>query len=622
MAAEDQVPAGMTDLVALMYRADWTTLSLTGEVAEFHDFGAAIRMHEPPRPPWMRADRPAHPAGQGKGPSHPGGWPADGDEDGEDDEPDSEEELPGTTELTHRVLLRPGGRFRNQTRSAGGGLSVTTSDGNVSWESYEAGPDDDDPPEDGDDEPPSLSPAQPPLDLLLCPAWLPARFRLEQAGSEVVAGRRALRVIGTRRPVIGRRSRSGSSRTRPAHRSSSELPDRLDRADVLIDADLGILLRAELLHSGQTITRLEVTTLVTDPPAVDDTDVFTPPADPVQDRPRSTSGPGQDLGQLKTAADLGASAMSFMIRHAPRREPPAGSRPDPADTPALAGGPWPGQPGPDEPVSSRVLGLLYAAGLSRADFDAELRTWADSAVGAETFRYVTRNTRLSGVTRLGDALGDLATTWQRREALRIGLPNRFRIDYIDGGMKQQRASAEATDGSQRWRVFPGHTSIGPAQPLPARIARLVDPAWLLDWRLTGGAEVIEGGRRGIRIRIGERWHAGERAALPAPVDAVIDAELGVLLRLTEEQSGRPAKQLVLAGLAVREPRGASSFRIEVPAGTRVVQDSGGLIAELDIPAPVQTAVQLAGKAVGTAVRVGRFLDSMRKQADGNRGDRG
>jgi hypothetical protein len=228
---------------------------------------------------------------------------------------------------------------------------------------------------------------------------------------------------------------------------------------------------------------------------------------------------------------------------------------------------------------------------------------------------------MAGVRRLGAALGELAATWQLREAIRVVLPDRFRVDYIDGGLKRRTVTSEATDGSQRWRVSPGQIAVGPARPLPEPLARLADPSWLLDWRLTGGAEVTEGGRRGIRIRIGERWPVSQAPPRTVPVDAVIDAELGILLRLSQEQDGRPARQQVLTKVAVLEHPDTAGFRIQIPAGTRVIHDSGGLADELNIPAPVQAAVHVAGKAIGTAARVGGFLDSMRRQAKDKRDPR-
>lgn len=598
-------------MVVLMYRADWTTLSLIAEVREFEDYSARSRMREPSRPPWAPRPGPGHRAGPDRASAHRVRWPAGDEEDEDDDEP---EELSTVHEGICHLLLAPGGRFRLETNADRAYGSASMSDGRVTWILGEE--EDEDLDEDQDEDAdaasagPSVKPAEQPCAELLCPAWLPAGYRLEMAGSAVIAGRRAQRVIGTRRPVGRWPARPGQSSTlRPLHRSAFDRLGQFDRVDALIDAELGILLRSELIHKGQVVSRREITSLTLDPPEAADTEQFIAPEGATDSGHHwQFSGPGWE--RLKTATSLGASAMSFAVRHAPNREPPAGSTPSPADTPAAGGGEWTGQPGPGEPVSAHILVLLYEAGLRHSEFDAELRTWADAAASTDAFRRLTRQTTLSGVSQLGEALNDRATTWQSREALRIGLPNRFRIDYIDGGMKQRKATTQATDGLQRWRVFPGYMTVGPARSLPEPIALLADPSWLLDWQLTGGAEVHEGGRRAFRVRIGQRSQTDDPARLSSPVDAIIDAELGILLRLTREQAGRPAKQQTLSEVIVRATRAPAEFRIEIPAGTRVIQDSGGLTDEM--PAPVQTAAHLAGKAFSAAFKVGGFLDSLRK----------
>jgi hypothetical protein len=615
MTVDARVQADMQDLVALLYQADWTKLCLTAELTEFTDHRAHLRMQEAHRPPWV--PRPGQQPGAGPGRTARGsGRPADVDDDEEDDEADPDE-LPTTREESRRLLLAPGRRFRLETRSGRGFTTVVISDGQVTCDSYHDASDSDrgrdGDGDEGGDALPKLSPAGPPCAELLCPAWLPATFTIELAGSAVVARRRAHRVIGRERPVGRGHALPGRSDPQPAHRRTSLGADLgfAGRIDALVDSELGILLRCERTHGGQVVSRQEITSITLDPPEADEAQRFTVPAGAgPSSRQWPFSGPGWD--RAKTAANLGATALSFAIRHARHQEPPAGSRPGPASTPAGTSSDWPGQ---EEPVREQVLGLIYAAGLRPIGFDAELRTWADTGTAAEAFRRATRNTTLSGVSQLAEALSERATTWQSRETIRIGLPNRYRIDHIDGGMKPRASTTVATDGTQRWRVFPGHVTVGPARPLPSRIARLADPAWLLDWRLTGGTEVVQEGRRGLRIRIGQRWDVADAEAQgPIPVEAVIDAELGILLQLTQEQGGRPSMQQTLSAFVVREQRDAAAFSFEVPPGTWVVPGTGSWADEAEMPAAVQTAVNLAGKAVSGAAKVGSFLESLRQSA--------
>jgi hypothetical protein len=581
----------IAELVELMYRADWTSLSAAVDVTEFEDYEVRHRIAESRRPSWAPPPGPAASRHAGRAPG--GRWAAAAEEDDEDDQ--DPEHADGTDEpfarpardTSYRLVIAPNGRFR-----------YVRDDDSV-WET-----------------------GSPRCAELLCPAWLPATFELELAGPGFIAGRRAYRVIGRPRPASRGRARRGRSALRPAVRHSISALESVDRIDAYVDVELGILLRSERLFRGQVVGRCELTSLTLDPPA--DPRTAGGPDEGATSGDSATadesgeagsgeptlSGPGWE--RLKATANAGAAAMGFAIRHAPHRDSPAGSHPG---TPPSRDASWPGPPGPDEPVSQQIVALLYEAGLRPTAFDAELLTWADAATAAAAFRHMTRDANLSGVNRLADAVTERATTWQGRESVRIGLPNRYRIDYIDGGKANRKSSIEACDGEQRWRVFPGHVTVGPALPMPPAIARLADPSWLLEWRLTGGAHVTEGGRAGFLIRVARRSPSADATSQPSvPAEAVVDAELGILLRLSQEQGGRPSMQQSFADLTPRPQSEPDDYRVRIPAGTRVVQDSGTVLDEVELSAPVQTAVQLAVKGLGTAARVGGFLQSLRQQA--------
>jgi hypothetical protein len=607
MAGDDRVSASVLDLVELLCRADWTSLSLAADLTEFEDLEVRHRIAASRRPSWApsvtKGTAGRNPAGSARSRPHEEHREAaaDADEDGEDD---GGLDRPVVRERTCRLLIEPGGRYRQtrfSERPAAGYADAGGSPGD----------------DEGQDGSEGWSQAGVPCDELLCPAWLAAGFELELAGSVIVAGRRAHRVLGRPRPVVrrGGRVRPGRQLLRPDHRHFSSRYDQIDRIDAVVDAELGILLRAGQLYRGQVVSRHEFTSITLGAaapgPAAPDGDTS---EDSGLDTGNLFSGPGWD--RAKTAANASATALTFAIRHAPHKQPPAGAQAG-SPPPSYPGGShdtgWPGSPGPEEPVSTEIIALLYQAGLRRTGFDAELRTWADTAPAAETLRQVSQRTTLSGVQQLAEAVAERATTWQSRESISVGLPDRYRIDYIDGGLKRRKSIGEVSDGTQRWRIFPDHVTVGKALPMPAAIARLADPSWLLDWGLTGGLEVLESGRRGYQIRVRERFQpGGEPSPREAPVDAVVDAELGVLLRLTLEQAGRPSRQQVLAGLSVRQPE-SRDYRLTILPGTRVRQDSGTVLDEAELPAPVQTAVQLTVRALATATKVGGFLDSLRKQ---------
>jgi hypothetical protein len=605
MPADDHVPA----LVELMYRADWTSQSLALEVREFDDYAARARAFAP-RPPWQPESGPAAARASRRPPPDLRRDPDPDDDDPDDEIYEADEPHQNQRERAYRLLIAPGGRFRADDSdgqfagSAGpeGPESPEGSAGLPGWPRH-------------DMLPPCLS--------LLMPGWLPARFELELAGPALVAGRPAHRLIGRARPVAARlRSRAGGRyHLTPAPHQLAGLNLRgIDRIDVALDAELGILLRCELMHRGQLISRSEITALTAEPADAAAAGSFTAPPEADEELGGTPfTGPGWD--RAKSAANAGATALNFVIRHAPHRDPPAGARAGaPPDFPATAeNAGWPGPPGPAEPVSGPIIRLLYEAGLRHTAFAAELRTWADATRSADAIRAAAGKTTLPGVTKLGETMSERATTWQGRDAISVGLPDKYRIDYIDGGTQARKVRSEVCDGQQRWRRFADHVSVGAALPLPDSVARLADPAWLLEWKLTGGTEITEGGRRAYLIRVRPAGPApgGAPAHLAKFIDTVtevvLDADSGVVLRLLQEQGGRPSLQQVLTGLTTRPQASAAEFRLEVPPGSRVRQDSGTMFDEAELSAPAQTAVRLTVSTLKTAARVGGFLESLREQ---------
>ena len=588
MPADDHVPA----LVELMYQADWTSLSLALEVREFEDYEAQARAFAP-RPPWLPESGPA--ANRASRPPPPDlRRDPDPDDDDLDDELDAADE-PHQSQREHayRLLIAPGGRFRADDSNG----QFAGSDGRRGYE------------------------VLPPCLALLLPSWLPARFELELAGPALVAGRPAHRLIGRPRPVVtGRRSRTGGRYhlTPPPHDLAGLNLRGVDRIDVALDAELGILLRCELMHRGQLMSRGEITALAAEPGDAAEARPFTAPPDADEEFGGTLfSGPGWE--RAKSAANAGATALNFVLRHAPHREPPAGARAGaPPDFPAAADdADWPGPPGPAEPISGPIIRLLYEAGLRHTAFEAELRTWADATTSADAFLAAADKTTLPGVTKLGETMTERATTWRGRDAISVGLPDKYRVDYIDGGIQARKVLTEVCDGAQRWRRFADHVSVGAALPPPAAVARLADPAWLLEWKLTGGAEITEGGRRAylIRVRPVTQPPGGAAARLAMYIDTVtevvLDADSGVVLRLLQERGGRSCLQQVLTGLTTRPQASPAEFRLEVPPGRRVIRDSGTVFDEAELSAPAQTAVTLTVKALSAAAKVGGFLESLR-----------
>jgi hypothetical protein len=98
----------------------------------------------------------------------------------------------------------------------------------------------------------------------------------------------------------------------------------------------------------------------------------------------------------------------------------------------------------------------------------------------------------------------------------------------------------------------------------------------------------------------------------------VDAELGVLLRLTCYVDGRPATRSELRDVSA-EPAEPDGFRIEAPPGVRTAEETGNPLADAvaDAPGPVGSAARTAvdvAKRTGDAVTTAKsFLDNLRRR---------
>jgi hypothetical protein len=201
-----------------------------------------------------------------------------------------------------------------------------------------------------------------------------------------------------------------------------------------------------------------------------------------------------------------------------------------------------------------------------------------------------RGTGFGGVGFLLDAVRDLA---QEKAAgadhgmstVTMGGWTEYRIDVTwpaadaallrSGRQDSNRARTIASDGTLVWQVFADRVVTGPAAPPPGDLADLLDASWLLDadLELSGGTEVSVGGRRAYRVvarhrgdaRPGTGWW--ERLFFPAV--AVVDAETGLVLRLTRFKGGRPALRQELRDIAALEA--SADFGFTPPAGRPVHQ---------------------------------------------------
>jgi len=546
--------AGLPEVIGLLYRADWTRLSLSA--------GLRSETGQEPLPPvpregwsgWYR------------------GWPGQRQDDGR---------YVGRGAL----LIGPGGRWRLECPVPGRGAGGEAAEGydgehGWSWRPQEVGGA---PPVAAGENGPAA-----PVPELLCPCCLLGGYTLEDLGPVTVAGRDAIAVAATpRRDVLG----SGSA----------ERP--YDRIEVAVDAELGILLRRIETAGGELVTRTELTEVTLNPPEAADPARFAPPPGSHRRGTQGEKGVTFD-GPGWAAADLAADGLGALIKHVSqlRGHGAAGEQPEAMPSPD----PAPLEPGGGSPPPEEVLELLYRSGEPR-DLGATARQWHDMAAmtasGPEGFR-------AAGRGGLGDLLDTMtrAMNVTRTDArLRVSGPDRYRLDFS----RQPRGADPTTiacDGERRWRVYQDRIMTGPAAPLRHDIAFLADSCWLLRARLSGGAELTYRGRPARQLRVlpgpgGEEPILGLLMAFPA--EAIVDAATGCLLRLISYAGDTPAIWSELDDIST-EPADPDEFQVHVPPGTRTVAETGNLIT--DAAAVMPGAKGTAARAVSAARS---FLDELR-----------
>jgi hypothetical protein len=542
-------PLDLPALVALMYRADWTTLSLSATVTSFRDRG--------PRA------------------NHPGVRHAPL-------EPDLDAE-PTVTEDSYQILLAPGGKYRT-TYGDGGGYEVC--DGETATRVHPGTPG-----------APGLA-GMPRvrrrkvaalgdhLGDLRFPARLLSRFSLEMAGPVRAGGRPAYRLATKPRPLLSSGSRKPGAR-----------PDIEVR--VLVDADTGLLLSYEELLEGQPVSRTELSDVRLDPPeAADDALFHAPPGLDEPDQPFTgpqAALPGLPGDAVRAAAGVAANAMGFALRHWPRASAPGETTVGPETSGPL-------DPGRLGPVSDEVINLLLRTGLAAPQFTAEVREWIDdrlltAAISRLRPALPTALDGILGPDAVWDAFSARENSTDRASRLRLAGPGRYRIDAL-AGREPSAPETVGCDGERHWQVNGTRVTARRARPLPLDLARLVDPAWLLGvYRLWAGGETDVGGRRGLLV-VGRRiedeygplgpelfW----KGAAADQVEVVVDAELAVLLRLTGFIDRQPSVSYEMREVAAGV---ADAHAFDVPPGAH----SGGPFNGLGLTPAVAAKTAVKGAA--------------------------
>jgi outer membrane lipoprotein-sorting protein len=502
-----------------------------------------------------------------------------------------------------RVLIAPGGRYRfesavpDENQGAGDdGPRLTVCDGESQWEV-------------GGDTATREDAHDPPYPLadLLIPSRLLTEFDLEVAGTAVVGGRGAHRVMATPRAPL-----AGGGVIRRRH------PDQVS---ALVDAELGILLSYEEMFDGRQLKIAELTDVLIDPPEVAEPAQFLPPAAiPVRgsDQPGDRDGarhyavPGVVSQAARLVAGPAAAAIGFAVRHlGPGPPDPFAQAADEAEIPVASRATDRAQL---TPLTDDLVNLLYRTGLPPQAFTATAHEWTDGAgitrMGAALRAELpSAIDGIFGPDQLWSAFGEqIPERIYEISRLTVAIPGRYRIDHLAGG-PPTKPQTIACDGERLWKVYPNRVATGPAQPLYLDFGRLADQSCLLSGcELTAGGEVEVDGRRGFLVvadgvdGVDGQWPA-DLFPMTDHVEVVMDAQLGIALRETCYFQGEPFHCIELRDVSAQvDPR---AFRIDIPAGTRTV--GTGLLSDLDMPTPVKVARLAAGLGVAGAVALTGWL---------------
>lgn len=565
---------GEPELVGLLYRADWTRLSLSARLVGVTEDGPESVVV----PGWPPGRRVRH-ASRGSASDPPNG------------------PRRPTRRITARLLVAPGRRYRLDTSHEDGHAFLRGCDGDRPWQQF-SGPDD-------GSEVYIFGDPEPPVPELMQPAWLLSGFELGPAEPTVVGARDAYRIVATPR--------------RPS-RGPAEAARLANQVEAIVDAELGILLRCEKTYDGREPDLSELIDVLLDPPEAGDPAQFAPPSGSTIGESYAAffDGPGWRAG--KTAGGMAAAGLAHMIRLTRHHRPPAESSGEtmPRDEAADGLG---HQDADSPPVSDDVLYRLYRAGLAGPDFTAEYHEWLDGTVLTEMMRSAGSTSGPGGLLSLAEAIGETATVVHRVTRIRIAAQDRYRIDYLSG-FPERTPEAVACDGQRRWREFADHVTVGPAAPPPLDVFALIDPSRLLARLLSDGGEVTVGGRTGYRLRATHEGIPAVRAAsfMFALSVAVLDADLGILLSLARYAGGRPFIRQELRDVTLADAEDPPDFDADVPPGVRIVEDTGGPFNEFDPPEPLRLAFRAvngtARRASEGAATIASFLDSLRGKGPG------
>lgn len=236
---------------------------------------------------------------------------------------------------------------------------------------------------------------------------------------------------------------------------------------------------------------------------------------------------------------------------------------------------------PAADLTDEQVNLLYGSGPGTLRFSAQLHEWADQETMMRLGEAALSATDLGRRTRwLWQAAADSPPqNADLRAHLTVAMPDCYRIEASTDPGRQP--ACISCDGARLWRVYADRIAVRPAEPLPAGIAPIIDPAWLLHgYQLSADGNATFAGRPALRVvamarAVLRHGPLSDTAVAVDKIEAFLDAELGVVLHQVCYCQGYPVLRIELSG--VTPDVDPAAFRIEPPPGIRVI--TGGLLAE-------------------------------------------
>lgn len=249
--------------------------------------------------------------------------------------------------------------------------------------------------------------------------------------------------------------------------------------------------------------------------------------------------------------------------------------------------PQPAASGEVMSVPGHVLDLLYRSWPVAPCVRAELHQWEDPGALAQSALAGWDAAGIGGARRLAAAIASFEKGTYRADRVLACSHGQYKVERVLAG-PPGGPSTIASDGQRRSKAYPGRVVVGPAAPLRSDVVRMIVSAWLLGCRLSGGEPVAVGGRRAYQItaRPADGWarsfsgHYVSGQELPAPAVAVVDADSGVLLRLTAFSGGQPALHAELRELTFEAQPGDDDFRVVSSPGV-IVTKQDDVDADID-----------------------------------------